>query len=107
MLNDELAVKVDRLERCTTGVHTWLLSNGLQLNPQKSEVIQVAVGRRRDRFDVETISISDVGIQTSSAIKSLGVTLDKKLTFDQHVPNVCKATFTRERCVMHCATVSS
>jgi len=46
VLKDELVVKVDLRERFTSGAHTWFLSNGLQLNPQKSEVIQFAVGRR-------------------------------------------------------------
>jgi len=101
VLKDDLALKVDRLERCSTGVHTWLLSNGLQLNPQKSDVIQFAVGRGRGQVDVETISIADVGIQPSPAVKSLGVTLDRQLTFDQHVANVCKACYFHTRALRH------
>ena len=48
---------------------------------------------------METISISDVGIQTLSAVKSLGVTLDRKLTA---CLRTCAkhATFTGESCVM-------
>ena len=99
--NDELAVKVDCLERCTTGVHIWLLSNGLQLNPQKSEVIQFGVGRGRAQVDVDIISISDVDIQPSPAVKSLGVTLDRQLSFDQHVANVCKACYFHTRALRH------
>ena len=99
--NDELAVKVDCLERCTAGVHIWLLSNGLQLNPQKSEVIQFAVGRGRAQVDVDTISISDVDIHPSPAVKSLGVTLDRQLSFDQHVANVCKACYFHTRALRH------
>jgi len=36
----KLAAKVDLLEQCTAGVHTWMLHNGLQLNAQKSDVMQ-------------------------------------------------------------------
>ena len=36
---DDLKVNIDTLEKCTTAVHQWLLHNGLQLNPSKSEAI--------------------------------------------------------------------
>jgi len=101
-LKTELAAKVDTLERCTAGVHSWLLHNGLQLNPQKSDIIQFTAGRGRERADdVETISISDATIQPSSAVKSLGVTLDRQLTFDQHVNSVCKACYFHTRALRH------
>jgi hypothetical protein len=88
----ELAAKADTLERCTAGVHSWLLHNGLQLNPQKSDEFQFTAGRGRERADdVETISISDATSQLSSAVESLYVTLDPQLTFNQHVNSVCKA----------------
>ena len=89
---NDLPVKAEILERCTADVHAWLLQNGLQLNPQKSDVIQFTVGRGRERADnIDTILISDTRIQPSSSIKSLGVTLDQQLTFDQQVDKVCKA----------------
>jgi hypothetical protein len=57
-------------------------------------VIHFTAGRRREQADdLETISISGATIQPSSAIKSLGVTLDQQLTFDQHVNSVCKACY--------------
>jgi len=74
-------------------VHIWLLSNSLQFNPQKSEVIQLSAGRGRRRVNLEIILISEVDIQPSPAVKSLDVTLGWQLTFDQHVANVCKASY--------------
>ena len=73
------------------------------MNCTQRDRIQFAVdgGRVRDRVDVETISISDVDIQTSSAVKSLGITLDRKLTFDQQVANACKACYFHTRALYH------
>ena len=56
---------------------------------------------RSSRRTVETISISDVGIQTSSAVKSLGITIDRQLTFDQRVANVCKSCYFHMRTLRH------
>jgi hypothetical protein len=73
----DLSIEVSQLENCLNSVHMCLQRNSLQLNPSKSEMI--------------AIQVSDSAIRPSSYIKSLGVTLNSKLTFDQHVFNVCKA----------------
>ena len=90
----DLKANIDTLEKCTAAVHQWLLHNGLQLNPSKSEVIQFTAGRGREQVDdVSSLQVSDAAIQPSPMIKTLGVTLDRLLTFDQHVANVCKACY--------------
>jgi Reverse transcriptase (RNA-dependent DNA polymerase) len=38
----DVSDKLDLLQDCSAGVHSWLQMNGLQLNPIKSEVIQLA-----------------------------------------------------------------
>jgi len=87
--------------------------NGLQLNPNKSEVIQLTVNRGRNRVeDVTLLQVSNTAIQPSLTIKNLTVILDTKLSFDEHVTNVCRLCYglmaTSERCVMfvhHCLTM--
>ena len=84
-------------------MHAWLIHNGIQLNPEKSEVIHFIAGRRRQQDDdLEIISISGETIRSSpAAVKSLGVSLDQQLALNQHVNNVCEALviFTLKRCV--------
>jgi len=47
----DVSDKVDLLQDCTAGVHSWLQMNGLQLNPIKSEVIQLTATCGRDKVD--------------------------------------------------------
>ena len=84
-----------QLENCTSNVHTWLQFSGLQLNPIKSEVFQFTSTRGRDWVDdVTSLQLSNAAIEPSATIiKSLGVTLDCKLSFDEHVNNVCKVCY--------------
>jgi len=92
----DLSDKVDVLQQCTVAVRHWLLSNGLQLNPSKSDVIQFVTARGRERVDDVTsiqASHSHTTIQPSCTLKSLGITLDKQLSFDQHIVDVCKACY--------------
>jgi len=93
---------VDVLQQYTVAVRHWLLSNGLQLNPSKSDVIQFVTGRGRERVDdVTSIHVSHTTIQPSCTLKSLGVTLDKQLSFDQHIVDVCKACYFHIRALRH------
>jgi hypothetical protein len=47
----DLSINVGQLENCTAEVHAWLQTNGLQLNPKKSEVIQFTTPRGHDRVE--------------------------------------------------------
>jgi hypothetical protein len=94
--------EVAQLENCIASVHSWLQQNGLLLNPNKSEVIQFTACRGKDRVDdIAALHVSDAAVQPSDVIKSLGVTLDRKLTFDQHVTAVCKASYFHIRALRH------
>jgi len=94
--------KVTQLENCTASVHAWLQLNGLQLNPSKSEIIQFTATRGRDRVDdVTSLQLSNAAIEPSSTVKSLGVTLDRKLSFDAHVINVCRMCYCHIRALRH------
>jgi len=76
--------------------------NCLQLNPIKSEVIQFSDTKRRDKVDaVTSVLVLKVVIQPVSSIRSLGVTLDQKLSFDQHVNNTCKSCYYHIRALRH------
>jgi len=75
---DDLNVNIDTLEKCTSAVHQWLLHNGLQLNPSKSEAILFTTGRGRQSVD-DAPSLQVSVIEPSATIKSLVVTLDRIL----------------------------
>ena len=83
--------KLSELEYCLSAVHMWLLHNSLCLNPTKSDAIVFRPSRQQDTHtNVDTISVSGSIITPSSTLKSLGVVLDRSLSFDQHVTAVCK-----------------
>jgi hypothetical protein len=93
---------VGLLERCTYAVHSWLAHNGLALNPSKSDVIWLTGGHVRQPQDfTAAVDIAGAMIKPSSTIKSLGVTLDSRISFDEHVAAVCKACYFHIRALRH------
>jgi len=99
---EDLSSRVGLLEQCTNRVHSWLLQNGLQLNPLKFEAIQFTASRGRQQVDdVASVTVADTSIQTAMTVKSLGVTFDNHLTFDQHITSVCKSCYFHIRALRH------
>jgi len=99
---NDVDVNIATLERCIVDVHEWLLHNGLALNPTKSDAIQFVTGRGRSRVDdVTSLDVSGAAIQPAATVKSLGVVLDRQLSFDQHVNNVCRACYYHIRALRH------
>ena len=100
--NDDVLERVCQLESCIIAVHKWLSHNWLSLNPTKSDVIQFNSGRGQNRVeDLASVAVSDVRLEPSTSVKSLGVVLDGKLTFDQHIASVCRASYFHIRALRH------
>ena len=69
-----------------------LFLNCLALNPNKSEAILIGTSARlRLEPNINELKLHDAAITLSQSTKSLGVTIDNKLTFNEHVNCVCKA----------------
>ena len=91
------AAQIASIKACTQQVQDWLLSNGLHLNPSKSEVIAFSNPRSKPLValaeSVETITVAGSPIKLQSSIKSLGVYLNSHMSFEKHVSEICKASY--------------
>ena len=94
--------KTQILTRCSDAVHDWFQSNGLALNPTKSEVIVLGTSAGISSLNhLISVNIAGAEISISQTLKSLGVTLDSKLNFKAHVNNICKGCYFHIRALRH------
>ena len=101
-----VAVKSDsdikKLEDCTVAVRDWFTTNGMLLNPDKSEVLLVARKANAEKFACGSgVCVAGSSIAFSVQLKSLGVVLDQNLSFDQHVSNIVKSSNFNIRALRH------
>ena len=80
------------LKNCTDAVSDWMLRNGLALNPSKSEVIEFDTAQALHKSNIQNFIVAGSVIAASDLIKSLGVLLDKRLSFDAQVDRTCHTT---------------
>lgn len=73
-------------------IDNWMKNHGLELAPEKSEAV-LLIGRKT--CSPVHIHINGTQIQLSDSVKYLGVILDTRLSFKQHVDFVTKKAATR------------
>ena len=77
----------EKLQKAIAIAQNWFNRNSLQINPSKTEILIVRTKRSSTSnctIDVED-GLSTIQIAPSSQIKILGVTIDDRLTWSQHI----------------------
>ncbi|XP_050400117.2 RNA-directed DNA polymerase from mobile element jockey [Patella vulgata] len=88
-----------RTSACTTQIKSWMTSNMLKLNDDKTEVLFVGTNKNLSNLDSTTLTIADSDIQALTNVKNLGVMLDSALSMETHVNYICKVCYFHLRAI--------
>jgi len=91
------------LADCSSDVRLWYLQNSLQLNADKSEslIVGTAALLKQAAPDVSSVTVAGVDLPVAEQMKVLGVTLDRRLTFDKHATAVARACNYHAQAIRH------
>lgn len=90
-LQPSIDLSLDSLARCTTHLQHWYWSNDLLLNPDKSEVAFFGTRQRFQRISLPThVTVAGSSVAVSDTLKTLGVKLDRTLSFDNHISDLVR-----------------
>ena len=77
MSNSDHTWEIQSLEACLLAMHAWFCSNGLALNPDKTDTIVFGTHwRSQSAAAMTSMNVIGVLVKPSDKIKLLGVTLD-------------------------------
>ena len=83
-------------------MRSWLCTNGLCINPDKSNSIILGTHQHLRTFSaIPAVKIAGIDINVSNEVTSLGVIIDSKLTLDSHVSVICKSCYYHLRSLGH------
>ena len=87
---------------CFQSIHHWLNANDLCLNSDKSEAIVIDTSARQmSELQIKHVTVAGVPVPVTRTGKSLRVTIDNTLSFDDHINNACKAAHFHIRALRH------
>ena len=78
------------LENCIRDVKTWMKTNHLKLNDDKTEVVHFS-SRYLPRPPTVNILVGDSEISPSGSARNIGVMFDKHMTMSEHIQKVARA----------------
>ena len=81
-----LPVVISKLEHNAETSLKWFTDNQMQANPSKFQCFLIE--RNNECRDI-TLNIADVAVRPEASAKLLGVHLDSKLNFDNHISKLC------------------
>ena len=88
------AAALNGLQSCLASAQSWMSTNKLKLNPDKTEFLLIGNERQRSKY-LSMCPIELLGVKTNPAKSAwnLGVIFDKNFTFRSHISVVCNSCF--------------
>jgi hypothetical protein len=89
--NSEQAFR--KMENCIKDVRKFLHQNKLSNNSEKTEFMLIGSKHNLNKVDTDSLKVNDISIKTADKVRNLGVILDKTMSMEPQVKNMCKKAF--------------
>ena len=84
----DMADVVNRAERAVSTMYQWFGQHAMKLNAGKTQLVVVGTQQMLRHLPAVSISVGGSRIAESGAVRNLGVTFDRSLTFSAHIANM-------------------
>ncbi|XP_034015853.1 uncharacterized protein LOC117501131, partial [Thalassophryne amazonica] len=82
-----------KLQDCLTDIKTWMTSNFLFLNSDKTEVIVLGPTNLRNMVSNQILTLDGITLTSSNTVRNLGVIFDQDMSFKAHIKQICRTAF--------------
>ena len=88
------AAALNGLWSCLASVQSWMGTNKLKLNPDKTDFLLIGNERQHSNYlSMFPTHLSGVKTNPAKSTRNLGAIFDKTVTFRSHIPAVCNSCF--------------
>ena len=85
----------ESLLNCVADIRSWMASNFLKLNDDKTELLLLGSHQNLLKLNTESISVGECNILPSSSVRNIGCIFDPQLKMDLQVSLTCKSAWYR------------
>ena len=96
------AAALNGLQSCSASVQSWMSTNKLKLNPDKTEFLLIGNEWQRSKY-LSLFPIELLGFETypAKSARNLGVIFDKNFNFRSHISAICSSCIYHIRDLRH------
>ena len=98
---DHSVVSVEILQACVNDVFAWNTQNMLKSNPDKTDILHFTSRFKKQPSSLETLMLTNSTIGIKAKAKNLGIVMDKILSFNDHINEICKKASFAIRSIGH------
>ena len=85
---------ISRVTECIADINTWMSSNRLKFNSDKTQFIWLGSRYQRQKVDITSIQL---GVKFQSNVNDLEVIIDDLLSMKDHVQRICQSSYCQLR----------
>ena len=89
----DVETAVQRFVSCTERIESWMSSNKLKMNADKTQVIWIGSRQQLAKVNIKEFQLLSANILFSTTVSNLGVHLDSQLPMQDHVAAMCCLCF--------------
>ena len=89
--DNEMSVAISRIEKCIADIRSWMVTNKLKLNDNKTEILHLTSRFIPSTHDAPSLRVGVDNVSPSSSARDLGVVIDEHITMNHHVSSVCQS----------------
>ena len=95
--DEELCIA--NIQACLLRVKKWMDSMRVKMNEGKTEFIIISSGHQIAKCSTSHLNVNNVEVQRSRVIKYLGIHMDEKLSFKDHITAKCRTAAINIQCI--------
>ena len=89
----DVTMTASRMIDCINAISTWMSSNRLKLNGDKTQFIWMGSRQRLMKIQQTALFVQGAELSPLSSVRDLGFIMDSKLTMSDHVSSVVRSCF--------------
>ena len=84
-------LSIQQIEGCVQEIHSWMLTNKLKLNGDKTELLLIGTRKQCAKLPNLLINIGNTEIKPGEKARNLGAVFDANLSLKSHVNSLCSS----------------
>ena len=81
------------MERCISDIRTWMLTDKLKLNDDKTEFMLIGTKQQLSKINIDSLTVGSIDVAPGTVARNLATWFDSNLNLQEQIQNTCKSGF--------------